>query len=269
LTAIGETSQLTAAAISSDGTEKDVTAETRWTSRDPSTMTISPAGRLTVMQLGASVIYALYMNVSANVPVRATPAGTFVINGWVREPGQGGVDGVTVTDTATLTTARTDSSGRYNLVGLPRDEAHLIFRKDGYEPAEIDATREGQRDGEIAGIASMQRIIRLRPGETLRPPRFAPGDFAYVIGSRRCFPCRLVRVNADRAGTYRVRITWDEPAVTISLWANGAISTGSAGELVADFTVPAGESIGYLGLNVPPPPGPVYHVPFTIETSIP
>jgi len=41
LTAVGETSQLTTIASFADGTEKDVTAETMWTSSDQNVATIS------------------------------------------------------------------------------------------------------------------------------------------------------------------------------------------------------------------------------------
>jgi hypothetical protein len=257
---IGETSQLTATARFSDGTLNDVTTQAQWSSSDATVVGVSSTGLLTTLKFGSTVIFARYLNNNAMMSVRPTPAGTFVIAGWVREPGEGGIADVRVTDTVSFMTAQTGSGGRYDLVSLPHSEARLRFEKDGYEPAEVSATQN-------LGDASMQRTIRLRDGDTVSPPRFAPNDFVYMVGPARCFPCRLVRLVTGAAGTFHLRVTWNEPAVTISLWANGSVSTGAAGELAGDVLVPAGESIVYLGLNVPVQSGVAYHVPFTIETS--
>jgi Bacterial Ig-like domain (group 2) len=261
LTRVGETSQLTAKAIFTDSTTQDVTAETRWLSSEPSVVTVSPTGLLTVVRLGASLVTANYMSFSDRVTVRPTPAGTFVLAGWVREPGQGGVSGVRVTDAASLMATSTESDGQYALVSLPRAEAHLRFEKDGYEPADVDATQ-------LLADASMQRTIRLHDGDTVNPPRFAPNDFTYMVGSVRCFPCRLIRLVAQRAGTFQLHVTWEERAVAMNLFANGSMFPATATELVADVPVAAGETVVYLGLKVPTGPGPVYHVPFTIEASL-
>jgi len=261
LTTVGQTSQLTATASFTDGTSRDVTTEARWTSSASSVVSVSSTGLLTVLQLGATVITAAYSNLASSVNVRPTPPGTFVIAGWVREPGQGGVAGARVTDTVSLMTASSDSGGDYRLVALPRGETHLRAEKDGYETAEVDAT---QTNADV----SMQRMIRLHDGDTATPPRFAPNDLSYLVGGVRCFPCRLIRLVAARAGTFHLRVTWEEHAVNFSLFANGSVFPTSSTELVAEVPVPAGETVAYLGMKVPTGPGPVYHVPVTIEASL-
>jgi hypothetical protein len=261
LTKVGETSQLSATAMFTDGTTRDVTNETRWSSTEPSVVSVSPTGLLTVLRLGATVITAQYSNLADRVSVRPTPPGTFVIAGWVREPGQGGIVDAKVTDTVSFMTASTDAGGDYRLVSLPRGETHLRFEKEGYETAELDATQTN-------GDASMQRMIRLHDGETANPPRFAPNDFAYMVGGVRCFPCRLIRLVAQRAGTFHLRVTWEERAVSFSLFANGSVFPTSSTELPADVPVTAGETIVYLGMKVATGSGPVYHVPVTIEASL-
>jgi hypothetical protein len=97
------------------------------------------------------------------------------------------------------------------LISLPRGDAHLIFTKQEYEPAELDATQ-------VRADAALQRIIRIRAGEAISPPRFAPNDLEYTVNGTRCFPCRLVRLAADAAGTWQLRVTWSESQVTLSLW---------------------------------------------------
>jgi hypothetical protein len=260
LTAIGETRQLTATATLLDGTKKEVNAEATWGSTDPSVITVSSTGLLTVLRFGASVVSARYQNRYTSLSLTPSPPGTFVIAGVVREPGAGGVRDVTVTDTASLSSTVTNISGNYSLAALPTSAVRLRFYKEGYEVAETDAT---QTNGSVA----LQRIIRVSAGETVSPPRFAPNDLVYTVRGERCVTCRLVRLVAPAAGTFHLRVTWDEPRVILSLWANGSIVEGSTSELIADVSVPAGESIVYLALK---PTGTMggFHVPFTIESSM-
>src|SRR6202022_4312174 len=84
LTDIGQTSQLTARATFSDGTVKDVTSATQWTSTHPSVITISAKGLVTVVQLGRSAIQASYLGKYASVVVLATQSGTSVVTGLGR-----------------------------------------------------------------------------------------------------------------------------------------------------------------------------------------
>ena len=258
LTAIGQTSQLTARAMFSDGTSRDVTAQAVWASNDTS-VTVSATGLLTVVRFGVATITARYLSVSGNISVRPSAPGTFVLAGWVREPGQGGLAGVTVTDSASRMSAQTNSGGNYVLVGLPSPDAHLRIEKNDYEPDDITATQ-------MYADGALQRIIRLRAGEMVSPPRLAPNDFAYTFGGGACHTCRLVRLVAATAGTIHLRVTWTEPKVTLSLWANGRVFNGSATGLDADIDVTAGESIVYVGLT-PGVANAGYHVPFTIEAS--
>jgi hypothetical protein len=260
LTTIGETRQLNALAVFSDGSQRDVTDQTTWSSAQPLVVTISPGGLLTVLQFGESLISARYQGTYASVTVRPSPPGTFVIAGWIREPGEGGVDDVTVTDVGSHATTQTDSTGRFTLVALPAPEAHLRLDKVNYEPAEFHATQ-------TSATAALQQTIRVHPGDTVTPPRFAPNDFVYIVDNHRCFPCRLVRLVPSAPGMFHVRVTWSQPQVTFSLWADGAVSRGSATELVADVPV-RGETIVYLEMNVPVNGGTAFHVPVTIEASV-
>ena len=254
LTTVGETSQLTTIATFSDGTERDVTAEAAWTSSEPSVVTVV-SGLVTVRRLGATTISARYLNMSATVSVRPTPPGTFVVYGRAREPGRGGLIDVTVTDTASLISTKTDINGTYFLAGLPRGESRLRFTKNDFESAEDNATQ-------AFGDTELQRTIRVRVGETVRPPDFAPNDFTYMVGGERCFPCRLVRVVAEAPATVHFRITWGDVRATLTLLANGSVMAGSTSELEADVPLPRGESIVYVGMKT----NVGIHMPFTIET---
>ena len=270
LTTVGETSQLTATATLSDGTVKDVTsdANTKWTSSDPSVITVSSSGMLTVVALGRSTISVAYQTGTgansfhgANKTVTATPLGTFVIAGYVREPGKSGVPSVRVTETASGRVGQTNLNGTYSVAQLPGAQAHLKFEKDGFEPVEFDATPS---NSEVA----IQHIIRLVAGDTVTPLELAPHDLSYSVGTDHCYPCRLVRVMVPMAGTLHVDVTWTEARATLNLWAGGQMFTGVSRELVADVPVKAGEVIMYLGSTLPVGASGMY-VPFTIATAPP
>jgi hypothetical protein len=189
LTAIGETSQLTAVATFSDGAVKDVSRDTRWVSSLPSVMVVSSTGLLTVARLGTSIIYAHYQTQSGNLSVTATPPDTFAMTGYVKEPGEGGVANGRVMDTASAMATQTESDGRFFFALLSAGSAHLRFEKNGYEPAELDASPGA------AFEIRVQQVIRLVAGETVTAPRLAPYDLTYLVGAgQRCDTCRLIRI---------------------------------------------------------------------------
>jgi len=260
LTAVGQTAQLATVAVMSDGTERDVTAATTWTSSDPMVITVSAAGLATAQRFGIASVTARHENGIATISLTASPPGTFIFSGRVREPGEGGLAGVTVTDLPTLNAVQTNAEGNYVLVALPQPQTRLRFHKDGYEPAEINATQQ-------PADTPLQPVMRLRAGDTVRYAGFAPNDFTYMVGGVPCSPCRLVRVVAERPATFHFRVTWNEPRVILSLWAHGTVTAGSTTELEADVPVPQGESVVYLGLKNATMFGG-FHVPFTIETTV-
>ena len=260
LTAVGETSQLTATAALSDGTTRDVTSIGRWQVGDSRVATISAGGLLRVMGFGATWISFTYGGRGAPGTVTATPPGTFAISGRVREPGAGSLRNVLVVDTISGRSATTDSDGYFSVAELPRLQAHFKVGIEGYEPAEVDAT-ESNVD------VPLQRIVRFTAGQTISPPALAPNDLSYTVGGNRCGPCRLIRVVVPQAGTVHIRVTWTGVAARLSLFGEGQVVAGQAGELIADLPINAPrEVVVYLGAA--PPITVSSHTSFTIETSL-
>jgi hypothetical protein len=265
LTAIGETSQLTAAATFSDGVVKDVSGDTTWASTDPSVMVVSSTGLVTVVRLGTSMITARYQTQFGSLPVTATRPGTFVVSGVVDEPGQGPVADVRVIDTASLMATQTSKDGLYSLALLPSNQVHLRLEKDGYEPAVLDSMPNGTAYGRI------QQIVRLVAGETVTPHRLAPNDLTYLVGAgERCNPCRLIRVVMPVKGTLHLHLTWPAACpVTLGLWVDGrhvVPSDMKSTEVDADVASGAGEMIFYVdrvGTSTT-----VCHVSFVLATSL-
>ncbi len=260
LTGIGETSQLTGTATLSDNTTKDVTTAGRWQVGDARVATVSPTGLLTIVGFGSTWLAFTYQTRAASQTVTATLAGTFVIAGRVREPGASGLPNVAVVDTMSGRSATTDSDGQFSLAELPRLQAHFKVDKEGYEPAEVDAT---QANVDLP----IQRVVRLTAGETVTPAALAPNDLSYTIGDNRCSPCRLIRVVVPQAGPVQVHVTWTVAASKMSLFVEGQVVEGGTRELIADVAITAPrEVLMYLGTTSP---GTLSsHTTFTFATSM-
>jgi hypothetical protein len=259
LTRVGETTQLTAVATLSDNTTKDVTSDSRWQGGDMRVVTLSPTGLLTVVGFGATYVSVMYQSRGTGTRVTATPAGTFVMVGRVREPGAGGLANVRLVDTISGRSATTDSSGQFSMAELPRLQAHFKAEKEGYETGEMDVT------GPDVDLP-LQRVVRFVAGETAKPAPLAPNDLSYNVGGNRCNDCRLIRVVVPRAGMLNMHATWTG-ASKLTLFAEGQVVTADARELTADVALNAArEIVVYLGAA--PPNAVSGHTPFTLETSL-
>ena len=268
LAAVGDTSQLTATAGYPDGSTADVTEKALWASLSLPNITVSPTGLLTAQALGLGTIQVRYLqsapalSLTRYLQISVSPAGTFVVSGRIREPGEGGVPGALVRHTASGQSVLTSTDGDFSFPGVTN--THLAVTKDGYEPIELDAKPNEYAD------PPLQRIVRSEAGASVSQI-LAPNDMDYLTGSgAHCQPCRLVRITSITAGTLHVRVTWTAANVQMNIWANGQVFSGSAStrEAVADVPVGAGEQILYVGRSS----GSAMlqsHTAFTISTSAP
>jgi hypothetical protein len=87
------------------------------------------------------------------------------------------------------------------------------------------------------------------------------------VSGNRCGPCRLIRGVVPQAGTVHMRVTWTGQAARLSLFGEGQVVPGQAGELIADLPINAPrEVLVYLGAA--PPIAVSSHTSFTVETSL-
>jgi hypothetical protein len=260
LTAVGETTQLVVTATLSDNTTKNVTSEGKWQWGDGRVVTIGSSGLLTVVGFGATWISFNTANQSAGKTVTATPPGTFVIAGRVREPGRGGLANARVVDTLSGRSSTSDPDGNFSVAELSNPQGHLKVEKERYETVDVDAT------GPNVDLP-LQEVIRLTAGETTYPAPLAPNDLSYVVGGSRCNDCRLIRVVVPQAGTVHIHVTWMLAAQQLSLFAEGQVVKGGTRELIADLAVNASrEVLMYLGAA--PPAAVTAHTSFIFETSL-
>lgn len=243
LSAIGETSQLTAVATWSDGTAREVTNQVRWNSHDSSVASVSSSGVAVAVGFGAAPrIDAGYEGLNNTFQISVTPTGTFGVTGDVREPGQGPLIGVRVLEPVSGKFALTDQSGNYMLAGVA--STRLRFEKDGFEPGDLDIAPDSP------GFMRMQRVVRITAGETAIVPKLTHMDMSYDLGPVRCFPCRLIRVVAPTAGTIRFELTWEPNAgAELYLWVGGRRFAADTNErqVTGDAAVSVGEHVVYVG----------------------
>jgi hypothetical protein len=258
LSAVGETSQLTATASYSDGTTKDVSSQTSWTISDRRVLTSSTTGLLTVVGFGRTFVSARFENKNTFAAVTATPPGTFVITGRVREPGQGGVLDAMITDRGTGLSAMSNAEGVFQLAALPAPQARLGITKAEYEPRELDATSSPDVD------APIQRIVRLTAGESIEPPPLAPNDLAYQVDGVDCRPCRMIRIVVPTTGDMELVLTWEGPSSLI-LFAGGMRVVGESGRASGFLTIPTPrELVVYVGAS-----RLIDHTKFKLATTLP
>jgi hypothetical protein len=260
LTAVGQTSQLTVTAVSSDGTSKDVTTDAQWISSNRSIATVSADGVLTAVHLGATSVQARYFDKKTVVgfaaagTVTVTPPGTFAAEGESRWPGNGPLPNVLVTETLSHQSTITNADGLFSFGGLTTTTAfyfHLHLSKEGFEPVERDvAPPSGGLISVYTGGVPMQRVVRVTAGQVISSDPLHNYDVAYPMpGGQSCQPCRLIHVDVLSNGTLHLQLTWSSVPPDFELWVNGQRFGKSSIKLEvdADVAVSAGELIVYVG----------------------
>jgi hypothetical protein len=261
LTAVGETSQLTATATFSDNTTRDVTAQARWAVGDPSVAVVSPTGLLTILKLGRTFVSAVYQNLGMSATITATPPGTFVIAGRVREPGQSGLYEALVVEMQSGLSDTTDEGGEFSVAGVA-DGVRLSVTKANYESRIVDGSASANVD------VPLQQVIRLTVGESASPPPLSPNDLEYFVNGVRCRPCRMIRIVVPTAGDVDVRMTWTG-TWAFTLLADGRTFQADAGAVSGTLPVPAPqELVVFFGLTSGSLPFST-HVAFTVEATRP
>jgi hypothetical protein len=260
LSAIGQTTQLAALASYSDRSTRDVTRESEWRSTDPSVVTVSATGLVTVVGFGVGRVEVTFGSRAANpLPISVWPPGLFAVSGRVREPGQGGILNVRVLDAATGLSTTTAGDGGFFLGGIAGPE--LTFESTSFETARVAVRPNDSLD------VAMQRVIRITAGDRVHG-QLAPHDVSYELEGERCYPCRLIRVLVAMPATLRFHLTWSGPRTALYIWAAGRRFDGTHPELTVDLPVPAGEFVVYMGMKLPPSAaGATDYVPFTLTTE--
>jgi hypothetical protein len=142
----GQTTQLTATATMSDGTNQNVTSQATWDSSNAAIATVSNAGLVTAVAAGDADIRASYRSLNSSARISVAPAAkprhrlsgvlTDQING--RGVEQARVDVTNGTNAGRTTTTATD--GTYSFSDLIEDSFTIRFSSPFYEAAERSVT---------------------------------------------------------------------------------------------------------------------------------
>ena len=85
----GESVQLTATAVKSDGTTENVTTRTTWNTSNKTVLQVSSAGVAKAVAAGEATVFAGYFGKNAYARTLVLPTGTFRLAGHVSESGFG------------------------------------------------------------------------------------------------------------------------------------------------------------------------------------
>src|SRR5206468_11967362 len=139
---VGQTAQLTAIAMLSNGTSQDVTAQATWQSSNASIVSVSSGGVASGVAAGEADVRALYSGATGSLHLKLLVR-TFVVSGVIVDDDSGrSIDAeVEVVDGANAgKVTRADSGGHYSLTGLVPGSFALRARATGYDPSDVRVT---------------------------------------------------------------------------------------------------------------------------------
>ena len=199
----GETVQLIANAIKSDGSVEDVTSQSLFSPNTSPVLELTVRGLATGKTNGQVFVNARFGSRNAGKTILVLPTGTFRLGGTIRESGFG-IDGVTVSVTSgtgaglTTTSGFTGSYALFGVKGLVRIEA----RKNGYLNLvqQLDVTEHRTHDVEHCR----------RTGKNRFPGRL------YADGCASGFCASSLPAEARRR-EYTANVAQDGPLLTVTL----------------------------------------------------
>ena len=244
LNAVGQTSQLTLHGLYSDSSTKDVTADATWTSNTASVATVT-GGLVTAVSLGLVTVTARFGGQTTTALVTITPAGTFVLDGRVREPGGGSMSNVRVVEQTSFTDTRTNGSGGFRF--FAPSSARIRIELPDYETFEREVTMPATPPRNVFLDAPVQRMVRINAGLSMDNLAIAPNDVSYTIGADLCNPCKLIRVISGGPATLTLRLAWTGAAGALKLWANGIRNSTTGSNITVNVPTTGGQSLVYVG----------------------
>ena len=195
-----QTAQLKAVARFSDGSERDVTPDARWTSSQAAIATVD-AGVIMGQALGRAQIRATYVSRSASLSMVIKPEGTFVLAGNITEPGPVNIGMATVAVLGgTLNQVTANSQGFYELFGVS-GTLSLRVSKPGYrdETRTLSVTQDQTFDVQIRPISSPTRVA---------------GTYSVIL---TISPSCSIVPDDQKTRTYTATIAQDMARVTVQL----------------------------------------------------
>jgi hypothetical protein len=220
----GESVQLTANAIKSDGSVENVSSQAQWTPTESPVVQLSSTGLVTGKNRGEVFVSARFGGRSANARIFVLPKGTFRLAGNIKESGFG-IANVAVTVIAGVGEGLTTLSsfgGSYVLYGVSgRVQIHL--KKEGYRNAtqQLDVTAHRTADFDIVAD---------------QPRKDYRGTYTLTISAAS--PCSFASgslPDAAKSRVYTANVAQDAGRLTVTLTDADFIVTNGFGNRFFGF----------------------------------
>jgi hypothetical protein len=222
----GQSVQLAARAVRSNGSTEDVTGQAQWSSSNSSVLQVSQAGLATAVTTGEATVTARYQSHNHSRPILSVPAGTFKLVGQVTEGGFP-VEGVAIEVIAGVgegLTSRTDGEGFFALYGVG-GRVTIHAKKEGY------ANRTEQID--VAANASHGNTIHSFEMVSDGPRRNLSGTYRLTleaVESPHCSPSGTSSLpDAARTRSYDATVAQHGAGLTVTLGGADFIVTNGRG----------------------------------------
>jgi hypothetical protein len=223
----GESAQLVANAVKSDGTVENVTTQSQWTPVSSTVLAVSGSGLVTARARGEQFVSARYSTRTASARILVLPKGTYRLGGSVREAGFP-ISNATVTVISGVETGLSTISGFegfYSLYGVS-GPVQIQIKKEGYlnRIESVDVNAHKNVDFQI--VAERAR---------------ADYRGLYTLTISAASPCRFttgIFPDSARRRTYAAAVAQDGPGIRVTL-----------GD--ADFIVANGRGNGFSGFIDP------------------
>jgi len=233
----GESVQLTANAIKSDGSVENVSNQAAWTTSDTSVMQVSSTGLTTGKNRGQAYVYARFAGRNAaSARIFVLPKGTFRLTGTIQDSGFG-IAGVTVTVTSGIGEGLTTLSGATGFYAL-----------DGVSgPVQLHVKKEGYRNAiHSLNVTGANRTYDFNM--ELEQPR-ADYRGTYTLTISAASPCHLWGTFPEEAKrrVYTANVEQDGGRLTVTLSDADFIVTNGYGNRFFGFIDPTGTMTSEIG----------------------
>ncbi|MCA1562982.1 MAG: hypothetical protein LC804_22880 [Acidobacteria bacterium] len=228
----GESVQLTANAIKSDGSVENVSSQARWAPADSPILQVSSTGLATGKNRGDAFVSASFGSRNAGARIFVLPTGTFRLAGNIRESGFG-IENVTVTVISGVGAGLTTLSGfggSYAFYGVS-GPVQIQLKKEGYLNAIQQVNVTGHRTADFDIVAE-------------RPRKDYTGTYRLTISAAPCSFTSGTLPDAAKSRVYTAGVAQDAGRLTVTLTDADFIVTSGYGNRFSGF-VDAADAITF------------------------
>lgn len=236
----GESVQLTANAVKSDGSVENVSSQAQWAPTDSPVLQLSSTGLATGIKRGETFVSARFSGRGANARIFVLPKGTFRLAGNIKESGFG-IENVTVTVIAGVgegLTTLSGSGGSYVLYGVS-GPVQIHLKKEGYRNDILQLAVTAHRTADFEIVAD-------------RPRKDYSGTYTLTISASPCGFTSGPFPDAAKSRVYTANVAQDGGRLTVTLSDADFIVTNGNGnrffgfvDLTDTITFPIGATFDF------------------------